>query len=312
MLIRKNGKLLLTGEYAVMNGGLGLALPTKLGQSLKITSIEDGKAEIHWISRDEKNEVWFEAQLNYGSAMDLLKSSDDRVGMNLRKMLMALFEMNRKLADSKATYQIFTKLEFPRDWGLGSSSTLVSALSEWAGVDAYQLLEKTMGGSGYDLACANVDYPILYKRKLEDETWVPDARKVQFSPSFKPLLYFVHLGKKQDSREGIKLYNFLTPAQKESLVQELTIITRAIVDPDLTFNDFERILDLHESTVSKALHIPRVRDLYFKDFGGQVKSLGAWGGDFIMATAHADDKAVRAYFKSKGFDVVLGWQALFY
>ena len=30
--------------------------------------------------------------------------------------------------------------------------------------------------------------------------------------------------------------------------------------------------------------MPRAQDLYFPDFKGVIKSLGAWGGDFVLAT----------------------------
>ena len=50
-----NGKLLITGEYVVLDGALSLALPTKFGQSLIIESINDQK--LVWKSFDEKEEI---------------------------------------------------------------------------------------------------------------------------------------------------------------------------------------------------------------------------------------------------------------
>ena len=38
-----NGKLLLTGEYVVLDGALSLAIPTRYGQSLTIEPINDSK-----------------------------------------------------------------------------------------------------------------------------------------------------------------------------------------------------------------------------------------------------------------------------
>jgi hypothetical protein len=43
----------------------------------------------------------------------------------------------------------------------------------------------------------------------------------------------------------------------------------------------------------------------FSDYFGQTKSLGAWGGDFILATGN-DDTPI--YFKNKGFDTVISYQ----
>ena len=53
-----NGKLLITGEYVVLDGALSLAIPTKFGQSLIVESIDDQK--LVWKSFDEKEEIWFE------------------------------------------------------------------------------------------------------------------------------------------------------------------------------------------------------------------------------------------------------------
>ncbi len=53
-----NGKLLITGEYAVLDGARALALPTKFGQDLVV---EEGKnKEIVWKSFDKDGSIWFE------------------------------------------------------------------------------------------------------------------------------------------------------------------------------------------------------------------------------------------------------------
>src|SRR5690606_12277563 len=53
-----NGKLLLTGEYVVLDGATALALPTKYGQTLEVVFSE--KEGIFWKSFDEKELIWFE------------------------------------------------------------------------------------------------------------------------------------------------------------------------------------------------------------------------------------------------------------
>jgi mevalonate kinase len=50
-----NGKLLITGEYLVLDGAKAFALPTKFGQSL---IIEEGSDQ--WVSYDHDGSVWFE------------------------------------------------------------------------------------------------------------------------------------------------------------------------------------------------------------------------------------------------------------
>ena len=54
-----NGKLLITGEYVVLDGAKALALPTKFGQSLVV---KPGiNHQIKWTSFDSDESVWFEA-----------------------------------------------------------------------------------------------------------------------------------------------------------------------------------------------------------------------------------------------------------
>ena len=50
-----HGKLLLSGEYVVLDGALSLAIPTKYGQSLILESIEESK--FLWKSFDENKNV---------------------------------------------------------------------------------------------------------------------------------------------------------------------------------------------------------------------------------------------------------------
>ena len=53
-----NGKLLITGEYLVLDGAKALALPTKFGQNLIVE--EKDNLEIHWKSFDSDGSLWFE------------------------------------------------------------------------------------------------------------------------------------------------------------------------------------------------------------------------------------------------------------
>ncbi len=50
-----NGKLLLSGEYAVLDGALAWAIPTTFGQYLRISI--NTSAEISWKSLDENGKV---------------------------------------------------------------------------------------------------------------------------------------------------------------------------------------------------------------------------------------------------------------
>jgi mevalonate kinase len=54
-----NGKLLLTGEYLVLEGAKSLALPTKFGQDLLVAVIQE--PQIIWGSFTHTGACWFEA-----------------------------------------------------------------------------------------------------------------------------------------------------------------------------------------------------------------------------------------------------------
>ncbi len=77
---------------------------------------------------------------------------------------------------------------------------------------------------------------------------------------------------------------------------------------DLTH--FCTLLEAHESLIANALQLPRAKELYFKDFQGSIKSLGAWGGDFVLAATALPPEAVTTYFQEKGFEVCLPYEDL--
>ena len=59
---KSNGKLLITGEYVVLDGATALAIPTKFGQSLTIT--DNNEQTLHWISKDHTGNIWFETHID--------------------------------------------------------------------------------------------------------------------------------------------------------------------------------------------------------------------------------------------------------
>ncbi|MGK0436900.1 MAG: mevalonate kinase, partial [Flavobacteriales bacterium] len=60
MKFYSNGKLLLTGEYLVLDGANSLAIPTKFGQDLIVNQIQE--SSLIWESFDELGNCWFEAE----------------------------------------------------------------------------------------------------------------------------------------------------------------------------------------------------------------------------------------------------------
>ena len=71
--------------------------------------------------------------------------------------------MNPSVFSNSASFSITTQLSFPRNWGLGSSSTLINNIAQWFQIDAFELLHQSFGGSVYDIACAQNNNPITYR-----------------------------------------------------------------------------------------------------------------------------------------------------
>ena len=55
--------------------------------------------------------------------------------------------------------------------------------------------------------------------------------------------------------------------------------------------------------ISKLIKQPPLKKIKFSDYDGAVKSLGAWGGDFFLATGSDQD-----YFKKKGYETIISYK----
>ena len=293
-----NGKLLITGEYAVLDGAKAWAIPTKYGQSLIVIETESKKIE--WTSLDEKDKVWFEAIYDLKS-MTGISSTNSEISTTLLEILIEAQKLNSHFLTDGMGYGIETKLTFPKDWGLGSSSTLINNIAQWANINPYQLLENTFGGSGYDIACAQHNAPILYQLAKGN----PRVEKVNFNPDFKDKLFFIYLNKKQNSRDAIKKYYGEIIDRKELSKTINQITSRMITTTSL--DDFESLMTWHENVISDALKTPTIKTKFFSDYPRAIKSLGAWGGDFILATG---DENSMAYFKQKGYSTIIPYSEM--
>lgn len=282
-----HGKLLLTGEYTVLHGAQALAVPTKQGQSL--TVVPTTSDLLTWKGHTLKGDLWFEAYYDVEN-FNIIKTSDQAVAERLASILNTIRKQNPDFC--KDPVQVSTQLEFDQGWGLGSSSTLLSCLSQWAAIDPFPLLDATLGGSGYDIACAQQSYPILYQR-IEGK---PFFEKTLFTPPFLDKLYFVYLNQKQDSQKEVAAYKQL------EINRELMDTISGLTQEWVLCSDFEnflKLIDEHENLMAQHLQRVRVQEALFPDFEGRIKSLGAWGGDFILAAGGNP-----SYFSEKGFSTV--------
>jgi mevalonate kinase len=295
-----HGKLLLTGEYLVMKGAKALALPLKPGQSLEVRCQTTNMLSWHALTREG---TWFKAAFSLPD-LAIISSTDEKLTSDLKFILSAVILLNPGAFIMEDGWSIRTELDFDPNYGFGSSSTLISNLSDSAGVDPYELLKLTFGGSGYDIACARSEHPIFYELIDED----PQVTLAPFDPPFKDHIYFVYLGKKQVSKTAIREFNknaSFTDDQITRISQIGIELTQAS-----SLETFEDLIDEHEEVMSEILGKPKVKSVLFPDHQGSVKSLGAWGGDFVLMTSAKTKSEIGEYLLTKGLNVFFTYDEL--
>ena len=299
---KSNGKILLTSEYVVLDGVDCIALPTKFGQTLSV--IENNSKCINWTSYDYNNNIWFKDKYTISSENKIEYSSEkNNISETLLKILNALVKLNSDKINNKIGYDFVSKLSFSKDWGLGTSSTLINNLANWAKVDSYELLKLTFGGSGYDIACAGAENPIHFNN-YNNKISISNSK---FDPIYKENIFFIYLGNKQNSRDGIKDYKSKKNKLTQNIIEQFKSINKKI---EITNNlkEFEQYLTMHELLISKLIDIEPVKNRLFKDYDkGIVKSLGAWGGDFVLVTG---TKNAMSYFLNKGYKTIFEYSKL--
>lgn len=298
---RAQGKLLLTAEYFVLDGALALAVPVRFGQTLQVGAGAE-RGTILWSSRNQDGDEWFQAKVAIPECK-ILEATDASIAGTLVELLRACARQQPDFFQEGLSYEVITQNDFPREWGLGTSSTLIAAMARWVDVDPYSVLFETMGGSGYDIACAYAEGPILYQLDHLQP-------KVQEVALYGPLeqLYFVFLGKKQNSREGIARYRDRVK-QNPELIETVSALTRRFLAAT-RLEEWNELIREHEILVAETLGLPRAKDLYFKDFPGEIKSLGAWGGDYVLAASPLGDDETKTWFQEKGFPVCFSWEEM--
>lgn len=289
---------MLTGEYVVLDGATALVLPTKYGQTLEVSPSE--KEGLHWQSIDENGEDWFEIYFTLNNGEIVLPNPtgfahNDGVAEKLLKILNTAKGMNPEFLNTAPGFNIKTKLDFPRNWGLGTSSTLINNIAQWANVDAFKLLWNSFGGSGFDIAAAKNDVPIFYEKHGTESS----VNKIHLPWDFKNKLFFIHLNKKQDSKKGIEHYKNNPATAKD--IERISDISKKLL-LCYTIKDFENLMESHEQIISGIIKMKPVKQRLFTNFKGTVKSLGAWGGDFVLATGTESEMD---YFRNEGFGTIV-------
>ncbi len=71
--------------------------------------------------------------------------------------------------------------------------------------------------------------------------------------------------------------------------------------------EFAKLMEQHEIIMSDVLETKTVKEKLFPDFKGVVKSLGAWGGDFVMVISKENPTN---YFINKGYPTVFSYEEM--
>ena len=291
MEIYSSGKVLLTGEYVILDGALSLASPTKFGQHLKFE--ENQSNLINWKSINFDGKIWFECSIR-NENLEIISTSSKRVSDTLIRIIKLIREYNPSFLKKNGS-DISTNLTFDKNWGLGSSSTLISNLAKLSGVDPYILNNKIFKGSGYDIACADSNCPITYNINKNQR----EINEVHFKPIFQRNIYFVYLNQKQKTIGEIKRFEKI---KKSSLaVDEISEITLRLLKCSEQA-EFDFLVESHEKIISNLISVRTIKEELFNDFRGSVKSLGAWGGDFVMVSSNIDPSN---YFENKGYNTII-------
>ena len=298
-----HGKLLISAEYMVLHGSQALALPLHKGQTLQRLRSEDHNV-FSWDAYQADNR-WFSAKFN-PATLGIIETSDQEKAENLRFLIKAIIEMDPSFQRELFTWNVETMLEFSPRWGFGSSSTLIALMAEWAEINPLDLHFRVSDGSGYDVACAVADRPILYKLREDG----PHYRQVMFKPPFANNLYFVWLGKKQPTAKHlVEIAEKINPGYQE--IHHFSTLTRQMIEAT-ELSEFRLLMEEHEAKLSELIRLDRVSLTRFPDLAGSVKSLGAWGGDFVMIATESDSETLYNYLDKKGFKTIFRYNDLVY
>jgi mevalonate kinase len=298
-----HGKILLSGEYVVLEGAESLAIPTKLGQSLSVNYSQSYSPLLHWKSFDYSGKCWFDHKYEFWH-FNCIDDNPTPEALFVQKILQQVRKQNKHFLRDEVEVKVETHLGFPTTWGLGSSSSLIYNIAQWAYVSPFELLFKTHGGSGYDIACAQSDQPILYRKTSHGPHWSP----IKFYPNFKNNLFFIYLGNKVNSRDAVKEYAKKRPIEYK-IIEEISNLTSQMIHAN-SLDKFQELIERHEEILGEILGLKPIKNERFSDFNGSIKSLGAWGGDFILAATKEDFNFVKKYFNEHDLKIVLRFDDL--
>jgi mevalonate kinase len=302
-LQKAHGKLLISAEYMVLHGSLALAVSLKKGQRLQKIKSKD-RTLFSWKAYQE-DDPWFSADFS-PSTLDVVATTDRDKAAYLQMLIRACIELDPVFQRELFNWDVETRLDFSPDWGFGSSSTLTALMAEWADVNPLDLHFMISEGSGFDVACAIADSAIIY-RLLDDG---PHYQPVLFNPPFADQIYFVWLGSKQaTAKHLVEMAGQINPGKED--IHDFSTLSRGMLEAN-ELNEFRALMEEHETKLSELIRMERVSKTRFHGLQGSVKSLGAWGGDFVMIASEQETAALYNYLDKLGLTCRFKFKDLIY
>lgn len=298
-----NAKLLISGEYLVTRGARALVVPLRLGQRMEVeTQREPARSGINWTARVMDHD-WFNATLGIPE-MNIVNTNDKAIAGRLAAILKEVMALNKELINSSYAYDISTHTRFDQSWGMGSSAALIANLAQWARISPLDLFFKVSRGSGYDVAAAMARGPFVYSR----ENLTVRITPVEFHPPFRHHLWFLYQGHKQDTSESLEQFDTMVRTGQPD-IEIMNGLTDKLIHAG-TLSDFIFQMHEHEEFLSDLLGKKPVQEEKFSDFRGGIKSLGAWGGDFVLVASDQPPEYVKSYFSGRNMETLFSFEEL--
>ncbi len=293
-VFKSNGKLMLTGEYLALRGAKTFAVPLQFGQELEIDAVSHPLVYWRTLFREK---IIFHAIFDT-DRFDVLETNDTDKSKWIKKVFKAIREQKKDFLQNSGA-EATARIDLPMNYGWGSSSSFIANLSKWADVDPFIVNMNVGGGSGYDIACAKANKPILYSNELAN----PQFEEIDYNPGSERNFWFVFQENKMNTAEAIRKIRSKKVSDKD--VSRITEISEKWIK-STNIQEIMELMRSHEEIISKILDIPSVMEKY-KDFNGTVKSLGAWGGDFMLAVSEMSGADVISYFTDKERPTIFNW-----
>ena len=243
--------------------------------------------------------IWFSCKLS-PCDFSVLETSDTGKSETLSRIFKSIRQLNPDF-HLKAGITFRTVLNANPEWGFGSSSTLISLMAQYSGVDPFRLNEHVFNGSGFDIACATVNGPIFYTKNQS-------AQPIILDYPFSDQLFFVYSGNKKKTYSEVKTFLDKSKVTKHQLEEGSALADAFSRCRDQ--NEFDYLIHRHEELVGHLIGKTPVKREYFFDFQGEIKSLGAWGGDFYLVSSPLPFPEVQTYFRNKGLTILFQWKDL--